>query len=136
MLKANEVVPFKLKNVVPAMCKGRTYVPMTEGLKFSIRGIAINVWPARGEDGDEMMTKDDKPITRRAGYFLINDDAYSSVSGYTAIEQLISCAPEILDRAEPGTYEVPQIAAIPVSTISVKEKMGKKEYDYIAFEPE
>ena len=136
MLKANEVVPFKLKNVVPAMCKGRFYVPMTEGLKFNIRGIAINVWPARGEDGDEMMTKDDKLITRRAGYFLINDDAYSSVSGYTAIEQLISCAPEILDRAEPGTYEAPQIGPIPVSTISVKERMGKKEYDYIAFEPE
>ena len=136
MLKANEVVPFKLKNVVPAMCKGRTYVPMTEGLKFSIRGIAINVWAARGEDGNEMMTKDERLITRRAAYFLINDDAYSSVSGHTAVEQLISCAPEILDRVEPGTYEASQIEPISVTTITVTEKMGQKEYPYIAFEPE
>ena len=135
MLKASEVVPARLRNIIPEMCRGRIYVDLAEGMTFPITGIAINVYPAKGEDGDELFTKDDKPIYRRTGYFLIGDSAYSSVAGYTAIEQLVSCAPETLDRNEPGTFEVPFITPVKVQTITVKEKMGKKEYDYIAFDP-
>lgn len=136
MLKASEVVPAKMKNIVPDMCKGRIYAPLSEGMRFAITGIAINVYPAKGEDGDALYTRDEKLIVRRTGYFNIGDSAYSSVSGYTAVEQLVSCAPESLDSNEPGTYEVPFIAPLTVSTITVKEKMGKKEFDYLAFKPE
>lgn len=135
MLKANEIVPARMKNIIPEMCKGRIYINLAEGMEFEITGIAINVYPAKGEDGDEMYTKDEKLIVRRTGYFNIGDVGYSSVSGYTAIEQLVSCAPETLDNMEPGNYEVPFIAPIRVSTITVKEKMGKKEFDYLAFDP-
>lgn len=135
MLKANEIVPARMKNVIPEMCKGRIYINLAEGMEFEITGIAINVYPAKGEDGEAMETKDGKMVVRRTGYFNIGDVGYSSVSGYTAIEQLVSCAPETLDNMEPGNYEVANIAPIRVSTITVKEKMGKSEYPYMAFDP-
>lgn len=136
MLKANEVTPARMKNIVPEMCKGRVYTELVEGMGINITGIAINVYPAKGEDGDELYTRDEKLIVRRVAYFNIGEMAYSSVKGYTAVEQLISCAPDILDHEEPGTYEAPIIGSIPVVTITVKEKMGKKEYDYLAFDPQ
>ena len=135
MLKANEIVPARMKNVIPEMCKGRIYINLAEGMEFEITGIVINVYPAKGEDGEAMETKDGKMIVRRTGYFNIGDMGYSSVSGYTAIEQLVSCAPEVLDNMEPGNYEIADIAPIRVSTITVKEKMGKSEYPYMAFDP-
>lgn len=136
MLKANEVTPARMKNIVPEMCKGRVYTELVEGMGINITGIAINVYPAKGEDGDELYTRDEKLIVRRVAYFNIGEMAYSSVKGYTAVEQLISCAPDLLDHEEPGTYEAPIIGSIPVVTITVKEKMGKKEYDYLAFDPQ
>lgn len=136
MLKANEVTPARMKNIVPEMCKGRIYTELTEGMQFPITGIAVNIYPAKGEEGTEMTTKDGRLITRRTAYINIGDVAYSSVKGYTAVEQLVSCAPETLDKTEPGTYEVPIITPIQVATITVKEKMGQKEFDYIAFDPD
>lgn len=136
MLKANEVTPARMKNIVPEMCKGRIYTELTEGMQFPITGIAVNVYPAKGDEGNEMTTKDGRLITRRTAYINIGDVAYSSVKGYTAVEQLISCAPDLLDHEEPGTYEAPITGSIPVVTITVKEKMGQKEYDYIAFDPQ
>ena len=136
MLKANEVTPARMKNIVPEMCKGRVYTELVEGMGINITGIAINVYPAKGEDGDELYPRDEKLIVRRVAYFNIGEMAYSSVKGYTAVEQLISCAPDLLDHEEPGTYEAPIIGSIPVVTITVKEKMGKKEYDYLAFDPQ
>lgn len=136
MLKANEVTPARMRNVVPDMCKGRVYTELVEGMGINITGIAINVYPAKNDEGNEMTAKDGSIITRRVGYFNIGEMAYSSVKGYTAVEQLISCAPDILDHEEPGTYEAPVIGMIPVVTITVKEKMGKREFDYLAFEPQ
>lgn len=136
MLKANEVTPARMKNVVPDMCKDRIYTELVEGMGINITGIAINVYPAKDEDGNELYTRDEKLIVRKTAYFNIGEKVYSSVKGYTAVEQLISCAPDILDHEEPGTYEAPDIGTIPVVTITVKEKMGKKEYDYIAFDPD
>lgn len=136
MLKANEVTPARMKNVIPDMCKGRIYTELVEGMGINITGIAINVYPAKDDEGDEMTTKNGRPITRRVGYLNIGEKVYSSVKGYTAVEQLISCAPDILDHDEPGTYEAPVIGIIPVVTITVKEKMGKSEYPYVAFDPQ
>lgn len=136
MLKASEVTPRNVKNVLPDICKGRTYIEATEGMSFKITGAAINYYPARNEDGEDMTTKDGKAILKRVGYVLIDGGFYSSFMGYTAVEQIISCAAMHLESEVPGTVEVEDFGeAVEVSVIKVQEKMGKKSYDYLAFEP-
>lgn len=136
MLKASEVTPRNVKNVLPDICKGRTYIEAAEGMNFKITGAAINYYPARNVDGENMTTKDGKTILKRVGYILIDGGFYSSFMGYTAVEQIISCAAMHLESEVPGTVEVEDFGEpIEVSVIKVQEKMGQKSYDYLAFEP-
>ena len=136
MLKASEVTPRNVKNVLPDICKGRTYIEAAEGMNFKITGAAINYYPARTEDGEDMTTKDGKTILKRVAYVLIDGGFYSSFKGYTAVEQIISCAAMHLESEVPGTVEVEDFGEpIEVSVIKVKEKMGKGSYDYMAIEP-
>ena len=134
MLKANEVTPRNVKNILPGICKSRIYVEPAEGMEFTITGAAINVFPAKGENGEALTTQTGETIMRRVAYVLVGDEIYTSVKGWTAIEQIISLNPAELDKMEEGTYECTGFAQ-KVKTIIVKEKMGKKEFDYIAFEP-
>lgn len=134
MLKANEVTPRNVKNILPGICKGRIYVEPAEGMEFTITGAAVNVFPAKGENGEAMTTQNGEAIMRRVAYVLVGDEIYTSVKGWTAIEQIISLNPAELDKMDEGTYECTGFAQR-VKTITVKERMGKKEYDYIAFDP-
>ena len=134
MLKANEVTPRNVKNILPSICKGRIYIESAEGMEFTITGAAVNVFPAKTENGESMTTQAGEPIMRRVAYVLVGDEIYTSVKGWTAIEQIISLNPTELDKMEEGTYECTGFAQR-VKTITVKERMGKKEFDYIAFDP-
>lgn len=134
MLKANEVTPWNVKNILPEICEGRVYVKLTEGMEFTITGAAINVFPARDENGEALTTQSGETIMRRVAYVLMGDKIYTSVKGWTAIEQIISLNPTELDKMDEGTYECTGFAQR-VKTITVKEKMGKKDYDYMAFDP-
>lgn len=137
MLKANEVTPRNVKNVIPEICRGRTYIECVEGMGVRITGAAINRYPAKDKENQERTTQDGKPILNRVAYVLIEEGFYSSFKGYTAIEQIISCAPDVLESDEVGTVEVPEFPeAIPVVIIKVLEQMGKERYDYMAFEPQ
>lgn len=134
MLKASEVTPRNVKNVLPGICKGRIYVEPAEGMKFTITGAAINVFPAKTEKGEIMKTQAGEPIMRRVAYVLVGDEIYTSVRGWTAVEQIISLNPAELDKMDEGTYECTGFSQR-VNTITVKEKMGKELFDYVAFEP-
>ena len=137
MLKANEVTPRNVKNVIPDICKGRTYIECVEGMGIRITGAAINRYTAKDKDNQERTTQDGKPILNRVAYVLIEGGFYSSFKGYTAIEQIISCAPDVLESDEVGTVEVPEFPeVIPAVIIKVSEQMGKERYDYLAFEPQ
>ena len=137
MLKANEVTPRNVKNVIPEICKGRTYIECVEGMGVRITGAAINRYLAKDKENRERTTQDGKPILNRVAYVLFEGGFYSSFKGYTAIEQIISCAPDVLESDEVGTVEVPEFPeVIPVVTIKVSEQMGKERYDYLAFEPQ
>ena len=137
MLKANEVTPRNVKNVIPEICKGRTYIECVEGMKVRITGAAINRYTAKDKDNQERTTQDGKPILNRVAYVLIEGGSYSSFKGYTAIEQMISCAPDVLESDEVGTVEVPEFPeVVPAVIIKVSEQMGKERYDYLAFEPQ
>lgn len=136
MLKASEVTPRNVKNVLPDICKGRTYIEASEGMNFKITGAAINYYPAKNDDGGDKTTKDGKTVLNRVAYVLIDGGFYSSFKGYTAVEQIISCAAMHLESEVPGTVEVEDFGEpIEVSVIKVQEKMGQKSYDYLAFEP-
>ena len=137
MLKANEVTPRNVKNVIPEICKGRTYIECVEGMGVRITGAAINCYTAKDKDNQERTTQDGRPILNRVAYVLIEGGFYSSFKGYTAIEQIISCAPDVLESDEVGTVEVPEFPeVVPVGIIKVSEQMGKERYDYLAFEPQ
>lgn len=137
MLKANEVTPRNVKNVIPEICKGRTYIECVEGMGLRITGAAINRYIAKDKDNQERTTQDGRSILNRVAYVLIEGGFYSSFKGYTAIEQIISCAPDVLESDEVGTVEVPEFPeVVPVGIIKVSEQMGKERYDYLAFEPQ
>ena len=105
MLKANEVTHSNVKNILPSICNGRIYIEPSEGMEFTITGAAINVFPAKGENGESMTTQAGEPIMRRVAYVLVGDEIYTSVKGWTAIEQIISLNPTELDKMDEGTYE-------------------------------
>lgn len=134
MLKANEVTPKNVKNILPSICKGRIYVEPAEGMEFTITGAAVNVYPAKTEKGEIMRTQAGEPIMRRVAYVLVGDEIYTSLKGWTAVEQIISLNPAELDKMDEGTYECTGFSQR-VKTITVKEKMGKELFDYVAFEP-
>ena len=137
MLKANEITPRNVKNVIPEICKGCTYIECVEGMGVRITGAAINRYIAKDKENQERTTHDGKPILNRVAYVLIEGGFYSSFKGYTAIEQVISCAPDVLESDEVGTVEVPEFPeVIPAVIIKVSEQMGKERYDYLAFEPQ
>lgn len=137
MLKANEVTPRNVKNILPDICKGRTYIEVTEGMTFTITGAAINRYPVKNkETNEERTTQDGQVILNRVAYVLIEGGFYSSFKGYTAVEQIISCAALHLESDVPGTVEVEEFGEpVKVSVIRVQERMGAKTYDYLAFEP-
>lgn len=135
MLKANEVTPRNVKNVIPEICKGRTYIECVEGMGLRITGAAINRYVAKDKENQERTTQDGKPILNRVAYVLIEGGFYSSFKGYTAVEQIISCAPDVLESDEVGTVEVPEFPeVVPVGIIKISEQMGKERFDYFAFE--
>lgn len=135
MISIEEVVPRAMKGIIPDLCKGKSFVKAAAGMHVTIIGVAINTYQARGEDGDELYTNDDKPIYNRTGYALYDNGMYSTYKGYTAIEQLISCAPDVLDSDTAGTTET-KIEPVRVEIVTKTEKYGKKEYDYLAFRVE
>lgn len=135
MLKANEVTPRQLKNVIPEICKGKIYTAPVSGMTCTITAIAISSYPARGKGRETQTRQDGSVILNRTGYAVISDTLYTSVKGYTAIEQLISCNPDVLDSETEGITSCVLDKPQRVTIIEVSEKLGDKAYDYAAFEP-
>lgn len=135
MLKANEITPRQLKNILPEICKGKVYTAPVEGMTCTITAIAISSYPARTKDKAIQTRQDGTVVLNRTGYAVIADSLYTSIKGYTGIEQLISCNPDVLDSETEGITSCVLDEPVRVRIIKVSEKLGDKSYDYAAFEP-
>lgn len=140
MIKASQVTPRQFRNVVPEMYRNMPYTKLDKAdVEIEITSIVFSIYQAKTRDKDdkddivELVTRDGKPITNITVYIGLSNGCYSSVNGDTAIEQLAS----IVDFNETAIGQYPYELETPekAKTIMVNEKMGKKEYPKVAFDP-
>lgn len=136
MKAINDIIPRKYKHITPECMTGATYEKVGVGATLRVVHVAISRYQARNKDGASLFKKDGSPLLKETGYIRFEKpdghDGFTTVGGYTALEQIKSIDPEVLDSDLVGVTECP--CYVKVRMISVPEELGNKTYDYLAFE--
>ena len=137
MAKPDNVTPSYLRAVMPKMLKegnAQFFKPSADVVK-DLNFIAISVYPAKNSEKMIITRKDGSVVMNATVYAGFTDGTYTSLKCDTALSQALSVVGD-LDLSVEGTYEYPLNEFIKTGFVQVKEKMGKKEYDYWAFNPQ
>ena len=137
MAKPDNVTPSYLRAVMPKALKDRNaqfFKPTADVVK-DLDFIAISVYPAKNSEKMVITRKDGSIVMNSTVYAGFTDNTYTSLKCDTALSQALSVVGDLDLNAE-GTYEYPLTETIKTGFVQVKEKMGKKEYDYWAFDPQ
>ena len=137
MAKPDNVTPSYLRAVLPKTLKERNaqfFKPSADVVKDLVF-IAISVYPAKNSEKMIITRKDGSVVMNATVYAGFSDNTYTSLKCDTALSQALSVVGD-LDLSVEGTYEYPLTEIIKTGFTQVKEKMGKKEYDYWAFDPQ
>jgi len=135
MIKASEVTPRQIRTVMPDQYANRGYVDLADGMTINIESIVFSIYPAtKNVDGHriKLETQEGKPITNTTAYIGLTDGKYTSVNGDVAVCQLASIVG--FKATDIGKYPFNLEKPETVKVITVKEKMGNKEYPKFAFE--
>ena len=137
MPKADNVTPLYLMAVLPEFIKDskRAFFKPSKDIKKDLDYVAISVYPAKNSEKMIITRKDGSIVMNTTVYAGFTDNTYTSLKCDTALSQALSVVGDI-DLAIEGTYEFPLEDHIKTGFVQVKEKMGKKEYDYWAFNPQ
>ena len=135
MAKVDNVTPAYLRAFLPAKLKGRNamFVKPTADMVKTLDFIAINVYPAKNSEKLLIIRKDGSTVMNATVYAGFTDNTYTTLKCDTALAQALSVVGDV-DLTTEGTYEF-DVEPFDVGFVSVKAKMGKKEYDYWAFDP-
>ena len=137
MAKPDNVTPSYLRAVMPKALQDRNaqfFRPTSDVVK-DLDFIAVSVYPAKNSEKMIITRKDGSIVMNTTVYAGFTDNTYTSLKCDTALSQALSVVGDI-DLAIEGTYEFPLEDHIKTGFVQVKEKMGKKEYDYWAFNPQ
>ena len=132
MKSVNNVTSIKMLNVMPEQFKGMDYQKLKDGDVKTIKHVAYSVYPARNDEGEGIFRKDGSIVYRTTAYMAFDDGSYATTKYDLPISQLVS---------ETGMYPNNETGITyfdcdcKIKAVSVSVRMGKKDYDIIAFEP-
>lgn len=138
MAKPDNTTPVYLLAVMPSELKNRKakfFKPSADVVK-TLDYIAISTYPAKNSEKMVITRKDGSVVMNHTVYAGFTDGTYTSLKCDTALAQAISVIDEDVDLDHENTAEFTFDEPFDVGFTQVKEKMGKKEYDYWAFNPQ
>ena len=136
MCKAENATPAYLRAVMPATLKANNaqfFKPSADVVK-TLNYLAVSVYPAKNADKLVIVRKDGSVVMNATVYAGFDDNTYTTLKCDTAVSQALSVIGDI-DLTTEGTTEFTDFEPFKVGFVSIKAKMGKKEYDYYAFDP-
>lgn len=139
MYSTENVTPKAIAKFIPEIYKGKKYVNVTKGETKTITTMARNVYQAKDENFNPMVSKiDGHPIMRKIVYVGFDDGTYSSFKTDVAVSQLESIV-EDYDETEKVWDLVSLGLTQKVRIIEINQEYGKgnnkKSYPVKAFEP-
>lgn len=138
MAKPDNVTPAYLLAVLPDELKVRKaqfFKPTADVIK-ALDYIAISTYPAKNAEKLVITRKDGTVVMNHTVYAGFMDGSYTTLKCDTALSQAISVIDFDVDLNSEGIIDAVLDEPIDVGFVQVKEKMGKKEYDYWAFNPQ
>ena len=136
MCKAENATPAYLRAVMPSTLKANNaqfFKPSADVVK-TLNYLAVSVYPAKNADKLVIVRKDGSVVMNATVYAGFDDNTYTTLKCDTAVSQALSVMGDI-DLTTEGTTEFTDFEPFKVGFVSIKAKMGKKEYDYYAFDP-
>ena len=139
MFAVENVVPKSISKFIPAPFKGMKYITVAKGETKTITTLARNVYPAKDENFETLISKiDGSPILRKIMYVGFDDGTYTSFKTDIAVSQLESIVNDDDETTKVWDLEAMNLVQ-KVKIIEVQQTYGKgnnaKQYPVKAFEP-
>lgn len=134
MISVENVAPNGVSKFIPEHFKQQRYVKLTAGQKKHIVYLARNVYPAKGPDYEPLKSKiDGHIIMKKIIYVGFDDDTYTTVKYDVPVAQMESIVGNN-DESDEEWDLVELNLDVKVRTITYQARLGKRDYDAIAFE--
>ena len=134
MISVENVAPNGVSKFIPEHFKSQRYVKLQAGQKKHIVYLARNVYPAKGPDYEPLKSKiDGHIIMKKIIYVGFDDSTYTTVKYDVPVAQMES----IVGNNEESDMEWDLVELgldTRVRTITYQARLGKRDYDAIAFE--
>ena len=136
MCKAENATPAYLRAVMPSTLKAKNaqFFKPSQDIVKTLVYLAVSVYPAKNADKLVIVRKDGSVVMNATVYAGFEDNTYTTLKCDTAVSQALSVMGDI-DLTTEGTTEFEDFEPFKVGFVAIKAKMGKKEYDYWAFDP-
>lgn len=136
MCKAENATPAYLRAVMPPTLKAKNtqFFKPSQDIVKTLVYLAVSVYPAKNADKLVIVRKDGSVVMNATVYAGFEDNTYTTLKCDTAVSQALSVMGDI-DLTTEGTTEFEDFEPFKVGFVVIKAKMGKKEYDYWAFDP-